>query len=286
MNRREREVRKAYLRTEARVLKELARQFAITQKDVNKEISKLLKREQTNSVAYQVGFQTMLADDLGRIADKLQKGNYKTVEAFLEDAYGKGWNGAFYSMDGQGVNLNIGIRPDVGAQILMTAQEVPLSARMYKHIEDMQLKAAAELTRGLSQGKGYREIARNLSNVTGQTYRDMERIVRTEGHRVFETAQLEAMKEAVANGADVVKEWDASLDGRTRPLHRELHGQRAEIDADFEIAGFGGLRPGGFGVAEMDINCRCTATQVANWDYDNASDFDDGSFTDYQNSVN
>lgn len=286
MNRREREVRRAYLSLEEGVARELARQYAEAKREVEREITRLLAREQTSSVAYQVQFQSQLESELGKIAEVLREGTYESVSQFLEEAYTTGWNGTFYNLDGQGVNLNIGVRPDIGARVLQTAHEVPLSARLYASVERMQIKAAAELTRGLAQGKGYREMARRLAQVSGESYRNMERIIRTEGHRVFETAQYEAMQEAVENGAEVVKEWDATLDHRVRPLHAELHGQTAEVDEDFSIADFTGAYPGGFGVAEMDINCRCTATQKADWDYESVSDYDDFDFTNYQISVN
>lgn len=38
------------------------------------------------------------------------------------------------------------------------------------------------------------------------------RITRTEAHRISQQAAYDALKKAKANGADVVKQWDATLD--------------------------------------------------------------------------
>ena len=60
-----------------------------------------------------------------------------------------------------------------------------------------------------------------------------------------------------AVGADVVKEWDAVLDGKTRPTHRKLHGQIREIDEPFEMDGKKAMYPGEFNDPAEDCNCRC-----------------------------
>ena len=63
------------------------------------------------------------------------------------------------------------------------------------------------------------------------------RIARTEGHRIQVASNLDAMQAAKERGADVVKQWDATLDETTRERHRELDGQIREIDEDFEYSG-------------------------------------------------
>ena len=50
------------------------------------------------------------------------------------------------------------------------------------------------------------------------------RIARTEGHRIQNQSAMDAANKAKENGADVVKQWDATLDARTRPTHTMLDG--------------------------------------------------------------
>lgn len=70
---------------------------------------------------------------------------------------------------------------------------------------------------------------------------------------------MDAQQEAKAHGADIVKQWDSTLDGRTRATHRELDGQIRELDEPFEIHGKKAQAPGYFGDPAEDCNCRCYA---------------------------
>ena len=66
----------------------------------------------------------------------------------------------------------------------------------------------------------------------------------------------------------MLKQWDSTLDGNTRPTHRELDGQIRETDEPFEVDGKKADRPGEFGRPEEDINCRCVALTRARWGLD------------------
>ena len=83
-------------------------------------------------------------------------------------------------------------------------------------------------------------------------------IVRTEAGRVQEQANFDAANKAKAAGADVVKQWSAVLDGKTRDTHRELDHQIREMDKPFEIGGKKAMYPHDFGDPAEDCNCRCT----------------------------
>ena len=73
-------------------------------------------------------------------------------------------------------------------------------------------------------------------------------------------------KRAIARGAEVVKQWDSTLDGKTRPTHRMLDGQIVDVDGYFKSeSGNKALYPGGFGVPSEDCNCRCALLQRAKW---------------------
>ena len=76
------------------------------------------------------------------------------------------------------------------------------------------------------------------------------------------------MYAAKKKGADIVKQWDATLDGQTRPNHRQLDGQIRELDEPFEVNGMKVDCPGGFGIASEDCNCRCCVLQRARWALD------------------
>lgn len=71
------------------------------------------------------------------------------------------------------------------------------------------------------------------------------------------------MEKAKERGADVVKQWDAPLDGNTRKNHVAVDGEIREIDKPFS----NGLKyprdPSG-DAAEV-VNCRCALLQRARW---------------------
>jgi len=86
------------------------------------------------------------------------------------------------------------------------------------------------------------------------------------------------MRAAREKGADLVKQWDSTLDGRTRYTHAKLDQQIREIDEPFEVDGMTAMCPHGFGRPDMDVNCRCVMLSVPRWDiqeenerYDNIS---------------
>lgn len=129
------------------------------------------------------------------------------------------------------------------------------------------------MQRGLATNASYSDIARNISDYGQADLNRTMRIARTEGHRVQNEARLDAMKAAKAKGADVVKQWDATLDGKTRPHHQELDGQIRELDEPFEVAGMKTDGPGLFGDPAEDCNCRCAVLQRARWAVEGESRF-------------
>ena len=109
-------------------------------------------------------------------------------------------------------------------------------------------------------------MARNLKNVTNVDYNKTLRIAKTEGHRIQQEATYNVQKRAIAKGAKVVKQWDSTLDGKTRPTHRALDGQIVGVDEYFKSeSGYKALYPGNFGIPSEDCNCRCCLLQRAEW---------------------
>lgn len=101
-----------------------------------------------------------------------------------------------------------------------------------------------------------------------KAYNNSIRIARTEGHRIQVQSALDAMYIAKSKGADVLKQWDATLDGATREHHQMLDGQIREVDEPFEVANLKVEAPGMFGLASEDCNCRCCLLQRARWALD------------------
>lgn len=120
-----------------------------------------------------------------------------------------------------------------------------------------------ELSQGLIKGEGYAKIAKRLEKSTEMSANKTIRIVRTEGHRAQSVGRKLAVDKVEGAsdrlGIKVKRVWVATSDDRTRDSHKAMDGKEADDDGLFTLPS--GVRtegPGMSGVAEEDINCRCT----------------------------
>ncbi len=119
------------------------------------------------------------------------------------------------------------------------------------------------LVQNMMRGEAYEILADKLKNVLMGDYKKALRIVRTESHRVVETAHYLGYLEVEDQGLETEKQWIATLDNKTRDSHASLDGTQIPLKEDFiSILGNRAPYPGAFGVAEEDVNCRCTVIQV------------------------
>ena len=128
-------------------------------------------------------------------------------------------------------------------------------------------------------------IAKNLAYETAN--RDLN--VATRNARTMITSaenggRLESYKRAKKMGIEMMKEWVATNDNRTRHSHAEINGEQVEVDEEFSI----GLQYPGDESGDMDevYNCRCTMVgALGGIDYD--GDFNNSlasmSFEDWEN---
>ena len=110
--------------------------------------------------------------------------------------------------------------------------------------------------------------------IDGETYRDrvlqqlelaslagILRIIDTEAHRDYNTGVVEAGRESGIPG--LKKRWGTMMDDRVRDEHSYLEGVTVGLEDRFYTeTGESTLFPGGFGVPELDCNCRCFVTLV------------------------
>jgi hypothetical protein len=134
-----------------------------------------------------------------------------------------------------------------------------------------QMRSA--ITRGLAGGLTMEELHAEIRKALGggETEARLERIVRTELGNAYGQQSAAQDEVLLERGADVIKVWQASRDGRTRDDHLAIDGQERELDEDFNV-GRGATKstpPGGVGYPaaapqdprlppEQAIQCRCT----------------------------
>lgn len=261
MNKAEKEVIQSQLDNEKAVLLDLKRQYARALRDINDKIRMLQSDELTQSRAYQIQYQKALKAQIEAILDKLQGDEFSSIQDYLSHSYTEAYVGTMYVLHGQGIPIITPI--DQRAAVKAVVTDSKLSTNLYAALgydmDKLKKHVREEITRGLASSLPYDQIARNVSMFSTLPLANAKRIVRTEGHRIQQASTEDARQAAKAKGADVVKQWDASLDGKTRPLHRALDGQIRETDEPFEVNGIKVNIPGAFGDPSQDCNCRCVA---------------------------
>ena len=267
MNKRQKETQQAFLDNEKAVLKRLEEVYKDALGEINSKIELLLARQDADMahVIYQVQYQKALKDQVSAILEQLHNNEFETLSEYLAQSYEDGFLGTMYDLQGQGIPLVIPIDQE---QIVAAIQhETKLSENLYtalgRDTKDLSKKIAGEISRGISGGMMYSEIARNIAAYGRIPKNNAMRIARTEAHRIQTKAAIDAQWKAKGKGADVVKQWDSTLDGRTRDSHRQVDGEIRELDEKFSN---GLLYPGDpSGKAAEVVNCRCALLQRAKW---------------------
>ena len=290
MNRWEIEVQKSLLNSEEAALKELEKQYAKALKDVNERVkgfqadidmldqalsqdslddtTKALLQSQKRSKIYQQNYQKALQGQVGGILDKMHGDNYATIDKYLNGCYETGYIGVMYDIAGQGVPLVIPVDQAAAVKAVLTDSKVSngLYAALGVNVKKLKKSIAQEISRGIASSLPYSDIARNISSVSKAPLSRAKTIARTEGHRIQQTSARDAQYAAKKRGADVLKQWDAALDGRTRDSHARVDGEIRELDEKFSNGLMFPGDPSG-GAAEV-VNCRCTSNTRARWALD------------------
>ena len=197
------------------------------------------------------------------ILEKLHADEYTTIQQFLSDSYTDAFVGTAYDMFGQGVPLILPI--DRNAAVKAVTTDSMISEGLYESLgvdtKKLKQSISAEITRGIASGLPHSEIARNIASTAKAPLGRAKTIVRTESHRIQQASKLDAQKAAIKKGANVVKQWNSTMDGDTRPTHRKLDGKIVEVDEFFEMDGKKARYPGDFGDPAEDCNCRCQLLQ-------------------------
>lgn len=290
MNKWEKEVQQSLLDSEEAAIKELEKQYARALKDINDKVksfqadidlldqalsqeglddaTKALLQSQKRSKVYQQNYQKALKGQVSGVLDKLHGDNYATIDKYLKSCYETGYIGTMYDIAKQGVPIIAPIDQAAAVKAILTDSKIVEG--YYNHLgvnyDKLKKTITQEISRGIASGLPYSDIARNINNVSSSGLYNAKRIARTEGHRIQQTSSRDAQYAAKKKGCDVVKQWDASLDGRTRDSHARVDGEIRELDEKFSN---GLMFPGDpSGSAAEVINCRCTSNTRAKWAMD------------------
>lgn len=287
MNNRQKLVQKQFLNDEEAIIKRLKDVYDKSLTDIEDKIKNLtfkigkLQQEydwldpddperakiksMIQSKIYQKQYQEQLQKQVDGILKRMQVCEFEDICEYLETCYTDGFIGAIFDQHGQGVPLMMPI--DQESMVRAVQLESKISKGLYtklgENVDLLKTKIMTEVSRGIATGAAFSQVAKQLENQSRIGYNRAIRIARTEGHRIQCSATMDAMKNAKDRGANVVKQWDATLDGRTRDSHAQIDGEIREVNERFSN---GLMQPGDpNGIASEVINCRCALLQRARW---------------------
>ena len=277
MNKAQKEVQQAQLNDEKKVIKLLELVYEQAKKNCEQKIRELSARtdlENLQSIIYQKEYQQIMVDQIESILYDLHEGQFTTIADYLQQSYINGYVGMYYDLHLSGIPLVVPINQDQVVKAVRTNSKLSdsLYNRLGEDVAYLKRSIRAELSRGIASGSTWNEmalrIAKGMNSPFRKAYNNAIRIARTEGHRIQNEAALDGQHGAKKKGADIVKQWDSTLDSRTRPEHREADGQIRELDEPFDVSGEKMQAPGVGGSARNVCNCRCQLLQRAKWALD------------------
>ena len=269
MNKFDKEILKVLLDDEAALLKDLQKIYSAALADIKRNVKWLMTDEMTQSKIYQLEYQQQLEKRIDAILDVLNSNDEAAITTFLSNIYNDSFYGVNYVIQQQGIPLLFNISDEeVLLSVLRKTGDMTFAQRLGKNMSEFKRTIKNEISRGIAAAEPYTNIAKNLSSLTQEEYNKSRRIAITESGRVQSEAKLNVQQRAKAKGANIMKEWSCTFDGKTRHSHRELDGKIIEVDELFEVDGKKALAPCKFGKASEDINCRCTLLTRAKWNLD------------------
>ncbi|QDP67984.1 MAG: putative portal protein [Prokaryotic dsDNA virus sp.] len=136
-----------------------------------------------------------------------------------------------------------------------------------KHAKGINRKTAKELNAILlasrNEGLGANAVAEKITKRGILSKERALKIARTETVSAVNFGHLQSAKQSqVVTG----KRWLAALDESTRETHEFAHRQERKLEQEFIVGGDSMLAPAQGSLPEENINCRCTMTDVLDFD--------------------
>jgi HK97 family phage portal protein len=122
------------------------------------------------------------------------------------------------------------------------------------------------LAEGLDAGEGLEKLEERVDTVMGDRIRSSKEVIaRTETVGAMNGGTLQGWKQS---GIVEKKAWLCAMDGRERESHRIAHeryqNEPIDLEDDFEVGAGRGPAPGQIGIADEDIQCRCSMVAMVN----------------------
>lgn len=126
------------------------------------------------------------------------------------------------------------------------------SSRLWTDREKLGKKLKQTLEKGITQGTGYRKMARELKAEMGTSFNNAFRLIRTESAFIQGDINKTTYQQAAEELGLEYYKYDAFLDSRTSEICRELDGKRFKV-SEMQI---------GVNAPPMHPNCRSTTQLI------------------------
>lgn len=205
-------------------------------------------------------------DNITQTCTTAQQTAYKLARDEQYDIFALGANWAFYELEqAAGVVFNLTLYNTEAVKRLLVENPKLVPNKRIKSESNKTYDARVfnrYVTKGIIQGKSVHDIA--VQAVQG--------MADTEVHWAMNNAitaltgaqnagTLQQIRNAKARGIPVEKQWNSTLDYKTRNMHRLLDQQSVDPDEPFRVQGYELQYPGDpNGAPEMVYRCRCTLT--------------------------
>lgn len=198
----------------------------------------------------------LIREELQKIYKEVGQVIFKSIEEqFLENYFRTAYLLEYEAQQKMGYGRSI---PDVVEEVIQNPiAGLTLNEILEKNRQAITWRIRQEVTQGLIAGESYQKMAQRIREVLGSDRNKALTVVWTEAGRAQILGRLKAIEKA-EEYFKVERVWNATLDRRTRPTHRALDGQKADEEGYFHFRGLRAKGPHLWGVARMDIRCRCT----------------------------
>jgi SPP1 gp7 family putative phage head morphogenesis protein len=257
--------------------KEVLRVYALILRDVRAHLGKLFEQlgvdnlswEEMNRYNRMKALETQIIDTITTYGKETDKSVYAMLSNVYVDSFL--YTGFVLETTAQAKLAYAMIdKAVIDAIIQAPFTGLTLGERLEKNRSDVIVKLKTQLAQGIAQGESYTKMAKRIKDVLDGDAQKAIRVVRTEAGRVQNEARFNSMLHAQKKGISIKKMWVTSLDKKARHSHRILDGQIRDLDKPFEYNGYKAMAPQHFGVAGLDINCRCKVVErVEGFDYAN-----------------
>lgn len=262
-----------YLRQSNNAAKrKLLRQYKIALDEIRKELSSIYLKygDEIANKKFSIDRLDSLRSQIAESIGEMKLRDAEVVKSSIKSVFSES-----YFVTGRGIESSVGMKlsfttlskSTVEAAISNPYDKIGWGNRSAKNISRLIQQTRDEITQGIIQGKSYAQTSKILSDKLSIGASKAIRIVRTESGRAVSQARKEVFESIKENsketGIELVREWVPVFDDRTRDSHMAMEGQQADENNQFTLPG--GTKTDGprlSGIAEENINCRCTERTI------------------------